>query len=261
MRAALKRELEAFFGALRFFTRIPVPAWVGHSQAQLDRASRYFPLVGVIVGAIGAGVTEAAALVLPVSLAILLGMVATVLATGAFHEDGLADTCDGMGGGWDTLQVLSIMKDSRIGSYGAVGVVLVLLFKFTALVEIDHEFGPPMLMWALIAGHAVSRCGPVLLMRWLDYVREDETAKSKPLAKAIDNTGLAVSLLCGVAPCLLLSIPMAVALMGVAAVVLTSTLCARYFRGRIGGYTGDCLGATQQLSEVAFYTGVLCSFT
>ena len=111
-------------------------------QAQLDRASRYFPLVGVIVGAIGAGVTEAAALVLPVSLAILLGMVATVLATGAFHEDGLADTCDGMGGGWDTLQVLSIMKDSRIGSYGAVGVVLVLLFKFTALVEIDHEFGP-----------------------------------------------------------------------------------------------------------------------
>ena len=130
-----------------------------------------------------------------------------------------------------------------------VWVVLLLLFE------------PPMLMWALIAGHAVSRCGPVLLMRWLDYVREDETAKSKPLAKAIDNTGLAVALLCGVAPCLLLSIPMAVALMGVAAVVLTSTLCARYFRGRIGGYTGDCLGATQQLSEVAFYTGVLCSFT
>lgn len=255
----MKQELEAFFGALRFFTRIPVPAWVGHSQAQLDRASRYFPLVGIIVGAIGAGVTEAAALVLPVSLAIMLGMVATIMTTGAFHEDGLADTCDGMGGHWDKLQVLTIMKDSRIGSYGAVGVALVLLFKFNALVEIDGEFEPLGLVGALLVGHAFSRLGPVLLMRWLEYVREDETAKSKPLAKAIDNTGLAMAEVFALLPCFLL--PPVAAVSGAVAAVAVSLLCGRYFRRRIGGYTGDCLGATQQLAEIAFYTGVLCSLT
>lgn len=253
----LTHEPEYFFAALRFFTRLPVPAWVGHSQAQLDQAARYFPLVGVIVGTLGALVTEVSALLLPVSLAILLGMVATLLVTGAFHEDGLADTIDGMGGGWGKAQVLTIMKDSRVGSYGAIGIGLALLTKYTALAEIEGAFEPPVLAFALVAAHGVSRFASTTLIHGLEYVREDETAKSKPLARRLSFGGMACAGLFGLLPCLLLGWYALVPLMLVA---LTTLLAARYFQRRIGGYTGDCLGATQQLTELAFYFGLLCSF-
>ncbi|MCF8176716.1 MAG: adenosylcobinamide-GDP ribazoletransferase [Burkholderiaceae bacterium] len=255
----MKRELEYFFAALRFFTRLPVPAWVGHTQHQLDHAARYFPLIGILIGGIGAGVTELVALVLPIDIAILLGMAATILATGAFHEDGFADSCDGFGGGWDKAQVLTIMKDSRIGSYAALGVGLILLTKWSALSELDADFGPPLLALALIAGHAVSRLASTTLIFVLDYVREDASAKSKPLAQRMAPRELAIAALTGLAPCLLL--PAGAVLVALALVALVTLLAARYFVRRIGGYTGDCLGATQQLSEVGFYLGLLCSFT
>lgn len=255
----IRRELEYFFAALRFFTRLPVPAWVGHSQEQLDHAARWFPLVGILVGAIGAAVTELAALALPVGIAVLLGMAATILATGAFHEDGFADSCDGFGGGWDKAQVLAIMKDSRVGSYATIGVVLILLAKWNALVEIDAAFGPPFLAIALVAGHAASRLASTALIRYLDYVRDDDSSKSKPLAQRMAGHELAFAAVCGLAPCLLL--PPADMLAALAAVALATLLAARYFLHRIGGYTGDCLGATQQVAELAFYLGLLCSFT
>ncbi|HQR04134.1 MAG: adenosylcobinamide-GDP ribazoletransferase [Proteobacteria bacterium] len=252
------KELESFFAALRFFTRLPVPAWVGHSQDQLDRAARYFPWVGVLIGTIGAGVTEAAAWVLPVSIAVLLGMVATLLATGAFHEDGLADSIDGFGGGWDRTQVLAIMKDSRIGSYGAIGIGLTLLAKFQALLEIDAAHAPPFLVFALIAGHALSRLAATTLIHALEYVREDALSKSKPLAVRLSWPGLAVAAVGGLLPCLTLG---SAVLPAIGLATLTTMGLARYFRRRLGGYTGDCLGATQQLSELAFYLGLLWSFT
>ncbi|WP_310449106.1 adenosylcobinamide-GDP ribazoletransferase [Sulfuritalea sp.] len=255
----MKRELEYFFAALRFFTRLPVPAWVGHGQDQLNHAARYFPLIGILVGIIGAGVTELAALALPIGVAVLLGMAATILATGAFHEDGFADSCDGFGGGWDKAQVLTIMKDSRIGSYAALGVGLILLTKWSALTELDAGLGPPFLAIALVAGHAVSRLASTVLIYFLDYVRDDDSSKSKPLAQRMAPHELAVAALCGLAPCLLL--PLAEVLTALAAVTLSTLLAARYFVRRIGGYTGDCLGAAQQLGEVAFYLGLLCSFT
>ena len=160
----MKRELEYFFAALRFFTRLPVPAWVGHDAEQLNHAARYFPLVGILVGAIGALVTELAALALPIGVAVLLGMAATVLTTGGFHEDGFADSCDGFGGGWDKGRVLAIMKDSRIGSHAAIGLGLLLLTKWNVLVEIDATFGPPLLAMTLVAGHAVSRLASTVLI-------------------------------------------------------------------------------------------------
>ena len=255
----MKRELEYFFAALRFFTRLPVPAWVGHTQDQLDHAARYFPLIGILIGGIGAGVTELAALALPIGVAILLGMAATILATGAFHEDGFADSCDGFGGGWDKAQVLAIMKDSRIGSYAALGVGLILLTKWSALTELDASFGPPFLAVALIAGHAVSRLASTLLIYFLGYVRDDASSRSKPLAQRMALHELAIAVVTGLAPCMLL--PPVDALVALLAVVLATLLAARYFVRRIGGYTGDCLGAAQQVSELAFYLGLLCSFT
>jgi adenosylcobinamide-GDP ribazoletransferase len=249
----IRTELEYFFAAVRFFTRLPVPAWVGHSDAQLNHATRYFPLVGWIVGLIGVLVTWLAARVLPPSMAVLLGMAATVLVTGAFHEDGFADSCDGFGGGWNREQALAIMKDSRIGSYGAIGVCLLLLGKWNALYELNILVLP-----ALLAAHAISRAAAVTLIYRLEYVR-DESGKSKPLAVRLSRGELLMAWSFGLLP--LIFLPWWSALQGLAAVLLVTWLAARYTRRRIGGYTGDVLGATQQLSEFAFYLGVLCNFT
>ena len=149
----LRRELEYFFGAVRFFTRLPVPAWVGHSSEALNRSARYFPAVGLLIGGIGALVYLGAAQLWPQAVAVLLSMAATIYATGAFHEDGLSDTVDGLGGGWEKLRILEIMKDSRVGSYGVVAMVLALLGKFLLLSSLE----PALIPFALLAGHALSR--------------------------------------------------------------------------------------------------------
>jgi adenosylcobinamide-GDP ribazoletransferase len=248
----MRKEVEYFFAALRFFTRLPVPRWVGHTPEQLNHAARYFPLIGIIVGAIGATATWLAGLLWPMPLAILAGMVATILATGAFHEDGLADSIDGFGGGWSREQVLLIMKDSRIGSYGAIGIALALLVKFNVLVVLPE----PTLLAALVAGHAASRFFSTTLIYALDYARDDATSKSKPLATRMGKGELALAACCGLAPCLLLPVPQVVVALALASLV--TLLAAHYLVKRIGGYTGDALGATQQLSEIAFYLGLSC---
>ena len=249
------KEAETFFAALRFFTRLPVPGWVGHSAEQLNRAARWFPAVGWIVGAIGAAVTLAAALVWPPAVAVPLGMAATLLATGAFHEDGLADTADGLGGGWTRADALRIMQDSRIGSYGAIAIGLALLTKFAALAELLAVLPAPTFALLLIAGHAVSRLASTALIHFLDYARAE--GKAKPLATRMNAGELAFAALCGLAPGLWL--PPAQAAVALALVALVTVLAARKFARRLGGYTGDCLGATQQLAEIAFYLGMLCA--
>lgn len=247
----LRRETEYFFGAVRFFTRLPVPAWVGHSPEKLDCAARYFPLVGILVGAAGALAFELAAFVFPVTLAIVFSMAATLLVTGAFHEDGLGDAVDGFGGGWTKEQVLAIMKDSRIGSYGAIAVALMLLAKFCSLLELPDDWIAP----AIIAAHAASRFSSVTLIFALDYVRDDDSSRAKPLAQQMGAGSLAVAGVFGLAPLALL--PWQAALAGLALAVVTTALAARYFVRRIGGYTGDCLGAVQQGAELSIYLGVL----
>lgn len=252
----LRQETATFFAAVRFFTRLPVPAWVGHSAEQLDRAARYFPLVGILVGAIGAAVTLAATLLWPPAVAVLLGMAATLVATGAFHEDGLADTIDGMGGGWTRADVLRIMKDSRIGSYGAIGIGLALLLKYVLLQE-TAALPAPSFFIVLVAGHGVSRFASTTLIYFLDYARDDDSSKSKPLATRMGAGELGLAALFGTAPCLLL--PPAQAAIALALVATVTLLAARYFVRRIDGYTGDTLGATQQLTELAFYLGMACA--
>lgn len=253
-----RRELEYFFGALRFFTRLPVPSWVSHSSEGLQRSSRYFPMVGLIVGGVAAIVFIITSFFWPKTLAVLASMASTLLVTGAFHEDGWSDMVDGFGGGWEKAQILTIMKDSRIGSYGAVAMILMLLTKFCALVEIEL----PMIPLVLIAGHAFSRLCAISLLRGLDYVRDE--GKAKPLATQIGRGELAFAALTALLPLLLLPhffLPLSQMLLGVALAVLATIYLARKFRRHLGGYTGDCLGATQQLAEVAFYAGLLCRFS
>lgn len=255
--------LRHYLLALQFFTRIPVTgrlaAWVGYSPAQLNASAGHFPGVGWVVGAVGAAVLWLAALRLPAGalgalVAAGLSTAATAWLTGAFHEDGLADTCDALGGQVSRERALEIMKDSRIGSYGAVALIMVLLTKFCALVEIDLLLIPV----TLIAGHGFSRLCAALLMSQLDYVR-DEEGKAKPLATRIGGGELIFATITALLPLLLLAPKQSIP--AVVLALLATLWLGRMFKKQIGGYTGDCLGATQQLSEVAFYCGMLCKFS
>lgn len=256
----MRYQLELFLTALGFFTRIPVPGWIAWSPERLNHAARYFPWVGWVVGLAGAGVFLAAAWLLPASLAVVLSMAATIRLTGAFHEDGWADAWDGLGGGWEKEQALRIMKDPRIGSYGTIGLVLVLLAKALALVELAQR-GSGWAALALLVAHPLSRLGSTSLIHFLVYVRDDDGAKSKPLAHRLTGRELAIAAAGGLAPLLLL--PPLPATCALAGAILTTLYASRLFRRRLGGYTGDCLGAAQQGAELAIYLGILIpwSFT
>ena len=250
-------ELRLFFVALQFLTRVPAPRWVGFEPEWLNRSARHFPAVGLFVGAVAALALALAQTVFPPAVAVGLSMAATVLLTGAFHEDGWADTCDALGGGAGVgrERTLVIMKDSRIGAYGTVGLVLMLGLKAAALTAMPLALALPALLFA----HCASRAAAVALIRWLPYAGDIEHAKAKPLAQRISAGGLAVALgwvvLLGIA--LGLAIPAlhgpslwpALALASLFAAGSTAW-CARWFLRRLGGYTGDTLGATQQLAEL-----------
>ena len=242
------RELRLFFTALMFFTRIPCGRWAGASQEDLNGASRYFSWVGILVGAFGAGVYWLGHQFFPQEIAVLLSMMATLLLTGAFHEDGLADAADGLGGGWEKEQILTIMQDSRLGSYGALAILMVLLVKFQALAHLSSAVLPVV----LITGHALSRFGAVLVMATQGYVRP--SGKAKPLATRLTRSGLLIAAIGGLLPLAALAPYLLWALVPVGLVWLWFSL---KLKRRLGGYTGDCLGAMQQLCELAFYLGIL----
>ena len=125
----MKREIHVFFTALMFYTRIPCPKWVDHDPEFLNQSIRYFPLIGWIVGIISGLFLYLPGTYFSIPVAIILSLIISVLITGAFHEDGFADTCDAFGGGWTKKKILEIMKDSRLGTYGVIGLLLLISLK------------------------------------------------------------------------------------------------------------------------------------
>jgi adenosylcobinamide-GDP ribazoletransferase len=251
------QQVRLFFIALQFFTRLPIPAWVGFEASWLQHASRYFPLVGCVVAAIAAGVYFAAALVLPAPVAAVLSTAASIYLTGAFHEDGFADTCDGLGGGMTRERVLEIMKDSRVGAYGAIGIVCMLAAKLTALAMLP----PRLAVAALFLAHPLSRLAAASLIWKLEYVRGE--GKAKPLAQQMTTTEFGIAAVSALLPApVLLAMgwiaPNALLVSALAA-LLAAVWLGRKLQLRLGGYTGDCLGAVQQLAEVLIYIGVLAT--
>ena len=250
---SFRSELETLVGAIRFFTRLPIPGSLGHSGMALEKAIRYFPLAGLLVGGIAALAFMASAHFWPKPLAVLIAIATVVYLTGALHEDGWSDMADGFGGGWDRQRILDIMRDSRLGSFGAVALVILLLMRVFALLEIDA----PLLPLALMAGHAFSRLCPIGILAAMDYAREE--GKAKAFDNHLGAGGSVVAVLTAALPLLFLPLPQVI--VAVALSLLATLWLARLFKRNIGGYTGDCLGATQQLAEVAFYAGLLCRFS
>ncbi|WP_432241241.1 adenosylcobinamide-GDP ribazoletransferase [Herbaspirillum robiniae] len=250
-------QLRLFFIALQFFTRLPVPRWVGFQPEWLQRSTRYFPLTGWIVAWAAALVYVLTAQFWPHAVALLLSTAAGIWLTGAFHEDGFADVCDGLGGGATRERALEIMRDSRVGAYGAIGIALLLAAKMIAL----NAMLPFQLLAALGIAHPLSRWLATCLIWRLDYVREE--GKAKPLAQHMGHGEFLLASCFGLAPivgviCLgMMSWQRVVA--GVVLAALAAAWLARRFVRRLGGYTGDCLGAVQQLSELAFYLGALAT--
>jgi len=244
-------QLRVFFTALMFLTRIPCPRWVGHAPETLARSTVYFPVVGVVVGLWGAGIYWLALLGWPSWVAAALATAGTVWLTGAFHEDALADACDGFGGGWGKEQILAIMKDSRVGSYGVVGLALALAAKLGALAS----FTAPDAARALVAAHVLGRWSSLPLIYRYEYVREgaagESRATGKPFAASVTVPRLASGTAIAVA--VTAAALGARALPALAAAAVVTAVGGRYFRRAIGGITGDCLGAANQMVELATY--------
>lgn len=253
--STLGHQARLFFIALQFFTRLPIPRWVGFEPAWLHHAARYFPLVGVVVGAAAALVYWCAAQLWPLPVAVLLSTAAAIYLTGAFHEDGFADMCDGFGGGLTRERVMEIMKDSRIGTYGTVGAGLLIALKCTLLAQM----APAQAVAALLVAHPLSRLAASSLIWKLQYARDE--GKAKPMAQEMSDAEFAIASLCAALPLLAAGLLGYLSFTVLGAGIAAAALCAAWLGAkcvrRIGGYTGDCLGAVQQVSEVAIYLCVL----
>jgi adenosylcobinamide-GDP ribazoletransferase len=249
----LPSPLRRFFIAVQFLTRLPVPRSVGNSEDELGKAAAFFPLVGVIVGGCTALVFVLLERVLPLPVAVVGSIIFAAFLTNGFHEDGLADAFDGFGGGWTKERVVEIMHDSRIGTYGTLALVFLILSKLSLLSSL-----PPAQIWRwFIVGHTAARWTTLPLCAWLPYA--GAARQGKLVAKQVGALEIIVGTLTLLLVLLLLSWQAAViAFLVTAAVTLLSGL---YFRARLLGITGDCLGAANQLTEVALYlTAVVLIF-
>ena len=240
--AGLRREWQAFWLAMGFLTRIPVPVTVDYSQRLMNQCSVYFPLVGLLLGGLYAGLYTLLAGFWSPLVCVLLVLGFHLWITGAFHEDGMADCADGLGGGYTVARRLEIMKDSRVGTYGAAALGLTLALKVALLTDTQP-------VWlALLLAPAISRLTPLCLMRALVYVSDPDTSKSKPVAEGFSGQRLGVAV-AGVAA---LALVAGVALEALVAVVSVLLVWGAMLRRSLGGYTGDALGASVILSELVF---------
>lgn len=250
----MKYQLKLLLTAIMFYTRIPVTKKLEYSTELLNRSTKYFPLIGWLVGGFGALVFIACSFVFPLSISVIFSMISTILLTGAFHEDGLADSCDAFGGGWTKEKILEIMKDSRIGTYGTVGLILILSAKYFCLTSVSVEQIP----FVLFAGHALSRYSATGMIFFSEYARDDAKSKTKPIGKSLSAIDYLIAFIFGTTPLLFLSINYSYwYLLIIITIVPIIYFFKRYFEKWIGGFTGDGLGATQQISEIVFYLGFI----
>jgi adenosylcobinamide-GDP ribazoletransferase len=240
--------------ALSFFTRVPVNLPDVVKPEMLHKASRYFALIGLFIGVVTALILILLSSFLPISVAVLISMACGLLLTGAFHEDGWADVWDGFGGGWTVEQKLNIMKDSRLGTYGAASLFFILMIKYQSLVLLSAYNENPVLALslALVLAHTLSRTVSTSLIFSMSYVSEDAQSKVKPLAQHLSLNGLLILLITS-AVVMFFILPVLHCLVMIVCLWMIRFLLIIWFNRQLGGFTGDCLGAAQQLLEVAVY--------
>lgn len=256
-------ELRTIFTGIMFITRLPCPGWCDHHPGYLMRSMAWFPVLGAMVGAWCAAFVDAFALVLPPAVAAAMATGASLWLTGCFHEDGLGDTMDGFGGGWTKGQIMRIMKDSRTGTYGCMGLILYATTKVLLLGHLGRSAwvlgassgqGP-----AFLVAQAVARATSAPLIYSCDYVLDDDDAKGEYYnwfgrSRDLLSPGRVVFAVASAAA-------IAIAVLGTSARVLAIGLmlllaiCFAAFYGNsiIGGVMGDYLGATICLTELAIY--------
>ncbi len=250
---AARAQVNRLLTAVMFLTRLPVGRWVRYHPDELARSTPYFPVVGAVVGGIGAVALLAASRVASPPLTVLAAMLATVWATSAFHEDGLADAADGLGGGWGRDRILEIMHDSRIGTYGAVALWFLLTARLFLLLDLLAR-GPDVAAAALVAAHAAGRWSGLWLIHRYDYVHP-AAGPAKPFAASVTRPRLLVGT--AFAGAIVVAAVNWASPAAAAAAILTTLAAGPYFRARIGGITGDCLGATCVAAELAVYAALL----
>lgn len=242
-----RSQLNLLQHAFLFYSRIPVGG-IDYSDQNLIKAFRYFPLVGIVVGSISALVYILSNLVLPQYVSVLFGIIAGVIMTGALHEDGFSDFFDAFGGGHDKEKALEIMKDSHIGAYGVLSLIFLFLTKYTLLLSLPGRYIP----WIFIASGASARLMSIITSRLSVYARnETQKSKSLHLRIRIDNITITIAIIFATLPLLLLPWQVSAAVIPLYALILFAMKW--YTERRIGGYTGDTLGALEQFCEVAFY--------
>jgi adenosylcobinamide-GDP ribazoletransferase len=243
-----RHQVRLLVCAIQFLTRVPVPSLKTFEPEWITRSTRYFPLVGQGVGAVSALVLLAAERVWGGGVAAVLAIAVGLLITGAFHEDGLADTADGLGGGQTPAQRLEIMKDSRVGTYGVCALVVVLGLKAAVLAS------TPMAALMLLAAHGLGRAAAVVVMRVTPYAPSGEAGKWRPVPQGVRTSEVVVALLIAAWP--LAFLPMGAVLVGLLGGAALAIIMALLASRLIDGHTGDVLGAVEQLFEVGFLLGV-----
>jgi adenosylcobinamide-GDP ribazoletransferase len=245
----MPRQLALFLTAVQFLTRVPTPALKDFQPDWTARSARYFPLVGALVGLASGAVMIAASLVWSGVLPALLATAAGILITGAFHEDGLADTADGLGGGQTVERRLEIMKDSRLGTFGVLALGLAVALKVAALGQTPVVLA----VLALVAAHAGGRGAAVLAMRGLPYAGDRAATKVKPTAAGVTTAEVGIGLVFVVLAIIPVALAAPVATAGALVTgAVAAVLMALTARRLIGGWVGDTLGATEQAFEIGF---------
>ncbi|MDG5499133.1 adenosylcobinamide-GDP ribazoletransferase [Marinobacter sp. BGYM27] len=248
---AKNSEWQSFWLAVSFLTRIPMPFRIDYSPRLMTNSSLYFPAVGLLLGGIYALAYWLLAQAFSELTSVLLVMCLHLWLTGAFHEDGLADSADGLGGGYTLEDRLRIMKDSQIGSYGTVALVMALILKAALLVDARST------VIALLIAPCVARLTPLLIMSYLPYIASTDTSKSQSVAAHFSRKRLAVAT--GYTLVVVLAVGSIIPGLLIASVTATlgvAVLWGACLKSKLGGYTGDTMGASVIFSELVLLCGL-----
>lgn len=245
--------MHKLLAALSFFTRIPFWRLARIPDTAYRRVVDLWPAAGWVTGGITALSLLGALLILPPVAAVVVAFSIRLILTGALHEDGLADFIDGMGGGTNRTRILEIMKDSHIGSYGVIGLIM----YFLLLVACVSSFPPQLAPVIILSADPWSKFCASSLVNTLPYARKQEEAKNKLIYERMSVPSFILCLLLGVLPALLMP---PILLLSLILPLILAGVIILYLKHKIGGYTGDCCGAAALICELSFYfsSAIIC---